>query len=160
MARPPRHLYLVRHAKAEEEHGGGDGHRSLTVEGRRQMREHADRLSERVRLERLVTSPLVRATQTAEIVSTAWGVDEILVRSDLAYGPATARTVADLAAALGPGHALVGHNPSLAEGLAAILGLTEVPRLRKGGVVALVREGHVWSLDWVSAPGRRLARSL
>ncbi len=151
---------MVRHGKAEDEHPGGDGHRALTPGGREQFRTHADHLCQRARLVSIATSPLVRAVQTAELLASSWGISQVVVRSELAYQRANGTSIAAMISDLGPGWAIVGHNPSLAEALQKLLGLPEVPRLRKGAVVALLRGGASWQVDWVAAPGRRIERKL
>ncbi len=153
-------VYIVRHGKAEDEHPGGDGHRALTPGGREQFKAHADHLSHRGRITGIVTSPLVRAVQTAELLAAAWGTSQVVVRSELAYDRGTGAGIASVISDLGPGWAIVGHNPSLAEALQKLLGLADAPRLRKGSVAALVRAGTAWQLDWMAAPGRKLERKL
>jgi phosphohistidine phosphatase len=63
-----------------------------------------------------------------------------------------------LARALGPGWALVGHNPTMGEALAQALALgTEAARFRKGAIAALRPPAEVrgnWELAWVISPGR------
>ncbi len=68
-------LVLVRHAIAEEretfaESGASDDERPLTKDGRKRMRRAARGLRELLDdLDMIVTSPLVRAVQTAEIIA-------------------------------------------------------------------------------------------
>ena len=67
-------LYLVRHAKAAP--GDPDELRPLTPEGR----EEARRLAERLAAERpdaVVTSPLLRARETAEVLARACGLEAV-----------------------------------------------------------------------------------
>jgi phosphohistidine phosphatase len=71
-------LLVIRHAIAEDRehwaHGGHpDGERPLTEAGRRKMRRAARGLREVVpRIDVLASSPLVRARETAELVSRAY----------------------------------------------------------------------------------------
>src|SRR5262245_12823533 len=70
----PYELYLIRHAVAEErgDKWPDDTKRPLTEDGTSRMRKAArglDRLG--VTLDVVVTSPLVRAKQTAEVVASA-----------------------------------------------------------------------------------------
>lgn len=71
-------LLVVRHAAAADKDefartGKGDDLRPLTAAGKREMREVARGLRAVVpAVEALVTSPLVRATQTAEILADAY----------------------------------------------------------------------------------------
>lgn len=66
-------LYLIRHGLAGE-HGSyaNDGDRPLTEEGHRKTQQVAERLrSLELHVDLILTSPLVRARQTAEILYTA-----------------------------------------------------------------------------------------
>src|SRR5579885_555197 len=69
-------LYLIRHAEAEPRDEAGttlDEDRALTDAGRDQARAVAAGLLRRgVRLDALVTSPLLRARQTAEALLAGW----------------------------------------------------------------------------------------
>jgi phosphohistidine phosphatase len=155
--------YLVRHGRAEDDHPQGDGARGLTSEGRRQFRELARELGGELGLEGIATSPLVRATQTAEILAQAAAVEEVNVYGQLGADRASAEGVATLARRLGAGWALVGHNPSMSGALARLLGLAEEPRFRKGAVAALRPGGAAgvpWTLAWVISPGKKKATSL
>jgi phosphohistidine phosphatase len=154
---PAELVYLVRHGKAEDHHPLGDGARALTSEGRREFRELADALAAKpgLGLHTIATSPLVRAVQTAEILAEACGVEEVPSHAALEAERASGQTVAALARQLGPGTALVGHNPSLAEALQVLLGLEETPSFRKGAVAALLPGTPKWTLVWVASPGKK-----
>lgn len=117
---PPR-LLLVRHAIAEDRGvfartGQSDGYRPLTEKGTRRMQLAARGLWELVdQIDLLATSPLVRAVQTAEIMSEAFGGIPIVETDVLATGPDSAflswyRGVADSGLV-----AAVGHEPYLGE---------------------------------------------
>lgn len=158
-----RPILFVRHAKAEDEHPAGDEARGLTAEGREEFRAHARLLAAKTKLVGVVTSPLVRAVQTAEILAEACRLDTVQVRAELAFEKASARAIEEVARAAGPGWALVGHNPSLAEALAFVLGLSGEPRFRKGAAAALVPGkafARPWTLTWVAAPGRKIKTTL
>lgn len=62
-------VYLLRHGIAEDNHAGkGDADRELTVEGRRKLRETLRTVAEAdAKPSLILTSPLLRAIQTAEI---------------------------------------------------------------------------------------------
>src|SRR5262245_952111 len=70
------HLYLIRHAEAVQVGVNGinkDEDRPLTEKGRQQCRALALALRQvGVRMERLLTSPLVRARQTADELLANW----------------------------------------------------------------------------------------
>lgn len=66
------HIYILRHAIAEDTAKGGDTKRALTEEGRKKMKNAAAgfaRLEPQIDL--IYSSPLTRAAQTAEIVARA-----------------------------------------------------------------------------------------
>ena len=95
--------------------------------------------------ELLLTSPLVRARQTAEILARAWRGVEITDEPALAGG-----TIADVGARLDacPRDAtvvVVGHEPQLSDLLAHVLGTHHSDRLgfRKGGVAVVEVEGKL-----------------
>ncbi len=69
-------LYLLRHAIAEERsNDGSDSARALTPEGAEKMRIGARGLQRLgVHLDRLLTSPLTRARETADIVGAALNI--------------------------------------------------------------------------------------
>src|SRR5215467_9906384 len=65
-------IYIVRHAIAEDlpRSGPGDAMRALTAEGRKKMKEAAAGFAQLDPvIDRIFTSPLVRARQTAEIIA-------------------------------------------------------------------------------------------
>jgi phosphohistidine phosphatase len=154
-------LLLVRHGKAEDSHPLGDAARALTDEGREELREHARKVSGHVTLEGILTSPAVRAVQTAEILAEACGLALVKVRADLSIDRASVRSIEALCREVGPGWALVGHNPSMAETLAHLIGHDTVPHFRKGAVVALKPGASLpWELAWVASPGRKMKSSV
>jgi phosphohistidine phosphatase len=155
-------IYLIRHGRAEDTHPLGDEARGLTADGRRGFRDLMGEIGKKLRLVGIATSPLVRAVQTAEIVAEACGIDEVLVRGALGSEQASGDAVIGLARALGPGWALVGHNPSMGEALAQALGLaSEAARFRKGAIAALEpADDDPWKLRWVVSPGRDFETSL
>lgn len=105
-------LFLVRHAHAEP--GEPDELRPLSERGRGEARALASRLAAHATPPVLViSSPLLRAQQTAEAVAEAVGVE---VRADELLAPgATADGVRDLVAGLQGPVAVVGHQPDCSE---------------------------------------------
>ena len=152
-------LLLVRHAVAEDAHPLGDEARALTVEGRAAFRAHARKLARLTPMAGIVTSPLVRAVQTAEILAEAFGLGRVEVHPALLPRPSAPKRILHLARELGAGWMLVGHNPSLTRAAALALDLDELPgKLRKGSALALHPGGKHFSLAWLSTPGRTLVR--
>jgi len=115
-------LYLVRHAEAvPEDVAGRDDDRWLSGRGREAARGLAKLLREaQVEPDAIVTSPLPRAVQTAELLAN--GLDYlgvIHVVPALRPGIPPRLAAAELAA-LGASVVIVGHEPTLS-GLAALL---------------------------------------
>lgn len=111
-------LYIIRHGLAGE-HGSyeNDELRPLTEEGQQKTRKVADRLQEMgLRCDRLLTSPLVRAKQTAEILQQA-GVGKVIEASRLLAPEGNLRDwepwFAQWKRSGETGLALVGHEPNL-----------------------------------------------
>jgi phosphohistidine phosphatase len=134
-------LYLIRHAEAvPEEVAGSDHERWLARRGRDAARGLARLLREQqVELDAVLTSPLPRAVQTAELV--AAGLDflgEIVVVPGLAPG-CHPRRVAEQLAAHGLAVAVVGHEPGISGLGDYILGRPAFPPLRTAQCCALDR---------------------
>jgi len=115
-------LYLVRHAKAAP--GDPDELRPLTPEGRKEARRLAERLAAE-RPDAVVTSPLLRARETAEVLARACGL-EAVPDERLAPG-ATSLDARHAAAERGERVVLVGHQPDFGRIAAAFTGGEEPP---------------------------------
>jgi phosphohistidine phosphatase len=146
-------VFLVRHAKAEKapSRGQGDAARALTPEGRTAFAALLGTLGDRLRVARIVTSPFVRARETAELLARATGapVEEDL---ELASGASGGGRLLGLARAAGAGAAVVGHNPEVAEAVALAAG--EDLHVRPGTVAAVELEGSRARLLWIAEPER------
>src|SRR5215468_8835773 len=134
-------ILLIRHAHAIDG-GGADEDRWLTDKGRSVARKVGDRLrDEGYAPDAVVTSPLVRAVQTAELVARGLkykGVVEVL--ADLAPD-GSIRAVALALEEKGALVVAVGHEPGISA-LASHLAGRPVSSFRKGEAV-LVREGKL-----------------
>lgn len=110
-------LVLIRHAIAEDRDefartGNSDDLRPLTDRGRRRMEKAAKGLHRVVPAwDRLLSSPLVRARQTAEIVRDAFGGPEIESLEAAASGDGNDLLAALRTAGRGTTIAIVGHEP-------------------------------------------------
>ena len=156
-------LYLVRHAIAEElAEGMADADRRLTEDGIRRMVRAARGLRRLgVVPDRVVSSPLRRAKETAALVARALASGlEVEIEASLAPGCEPAELVRWLASARpASAIALVGHQPGMGR-LASFLltGSSEaVPlRFKKGSVAALhLRAGRSpgsAELEWFLTP--------
>ena len=123
-------VFLVRHAHAEP--GDPDELRELSGRGREEARALSQQLAEHATPPLLVlTSPLLRARQTAEPLADAAG-SELEVDERLASGMTTEGFREALAGREGP-VAVVGHQPDLSEIAFALTG--HDPGFPTGGVV-------------------------
>ncbi|MGC4000133.1 MAG: histidine phosphatase family protein [Anaeromyxobacter sp.] len=141
-----RRVYLIRHAKAEGHHAQGDAARRLLPEGRARFNRGLAELGERLAVKRIVTSPFVRARQTAELLAGATGAP-VEEEPGLASGAASARDVLSLVRAAGTGTALVGHNPEFAEVICDAAG--RELEVKPGAVAALDVDGRKVTLAWL-----------
>lgn len=149
-------LYLLRHAIAEERSSdGSDSARMLTPEGAEKMRIGARGLRRLgVALDRLWTSPLTRARETAEIVGAALDVAPETVGA-LAPG-CNAATLLDLLADIPRARSVmvVGHEPDLSGMIVDLTGGSRVV-MKKGGLALIdlsSLEPGAGSLLWVLPP--------
>jgi phosphohistidine phosphatase len=143
---PHIHAYLVRHEEAEPGYDIPDANRALTGKGRSRMRATGKMVLQHAAIDLIYTSPLVRAVQTAEILIGALGIDEPMYARDEIAAPPSLRSIIDLidaAPADVRGVAVVGHEPTLSELSAEMLGLDAFPRaFKKGMVLALDWDRH------------------
>lgn len=139
-------IYLVRHGVAAEQgpEFPNDDDRPLTSDGVERMRLQAAGLRElQVRLDRVLTSPLLRAAQTAEILASGVGCAAPLVSVD-ALRPGGRYDA--LMAALGQlgrdrAVALVGHMPSIGDIAARLIGAKEPLAFKKGATCCIETDG-------------------
>jgi len=131
-------LWLLRHGDAAE--GSPDAERPLTKKGEKQARA-AGRALERlgVPMDACLTSPKVRAAETARIACKALGVEPQL-EPKLAGGPFDGEA---LAAGLGDNVLLVGHDPDFSMAVHALTGAQV--RMKKGGLAG-VEKGELKTL--------------
>lgn len=130
-------LWLLRHAEARE--GKPDDERPLTESGEGQARAAGLAMARLgITLDACLTSPKLRARQTAELACAPLGV-EVTVEPRLSGEPFDAR---DLVAGLGD-VLLVGHDPSFSLTLHDLTGAQA--RLRKGGLAG-VHKGELVAL--------------
>jgi phosphohistidine phosphatase len=157
-ARDTELLLLVRHGTAEDRHPDGDTGRRLTSAGADAFRASAAAVAERAAIRSVVCSPYARARQTADLLAEAMGGVSVDLQPELGVG-VTGASVAAMAEALGPGTALVGHNPSMTEAAAVLLGRDErLVRFPAGTTAALARAASGWELRWVARPGEPIAQ--
>jgi phosphohistidine phosphatase len=126
-------IWMLRHGDAED--GSPDAERQLTDKGREQARAAGAALAALgVELDACMTSPKVRAAETARLACEQLGDVEPQLEPKLAGGPFDAEA---LAAGLGDDVLLVGHDPDFSAAVHSLTGAQV--RMKKGGLVGLDR---------------------
>jgi phosphohistidine phosphatase len=148
------HLFVIRHAAAEDaEPGGDDAARALTAVGKAQLRRVVRGLRALdLRFDRLLTSPWLRATQTAaklaRLAATAPITTELLTQTPRAE-------LLALIAEHNQTTAVVGHEPWLGE-LAAWLAFGDT---KHGDALEIKKAGVLW-LEGTAVPGGMHIRAI
>jgi phosphohistidine phosphatase len=156
-------VYLIRHAAAFErdpKRWPDDGLRPLTPEGVKKFRKAAaglERLAGTV--SRVLTSPLARARQTAEILTSVTRWPRAQEIAELAPGHNPVEVLALVRDQSVGSVALIGHEPGLSQLLATMVAGADSRmecELKKGGAASLhfpsaVRAGHA-RLEWLVTP--------
>jgi phosphohistidine phosphatase len=125
-------IWLLRHGEAED--GSPDAERKLTDKGERQSRAAGVALRKLgVKPDACLTSPKVRAADTAKLACEELGVD-MMLEPRLAGGPFDAD---ELAAGLGDDVLLVGHDPDFSMAVHSLTGAQV--RMKKGGLAGIDR---------------------
>lgn len=154
-------LYLVRHGIAVDHTDPKcppDAERPLTARGMQKTRAAA--LGLRVldaKPDAILTSPYMRAAQTAEIFSEVLGFppEKIRVSEFLKPGDNPAETVREIARLRAKEVACFGHAPHLDLMIAYLAGArTAFTELKKAGAACLEQAGSQgrWELLWILAP--------
>ena len=135
-------LYVIRHGIAEERGDAwpDDTKRPLTEDGVARMRKTARALERLgVTFDVVLTSPLVRAHQTAEIVASAYSPKPPVVNVDaLAPGGSSSAVIAELEKhAKKKRIAIVGHEPGIGELAAKLAGMRVDLEFKKGGMARI-----------------------
>jgi phosphohistidine phosphatase len=169
-------LLVMRHGPAEDfAHTGRDADRALTASGRERVRAVAKALVDEGEAPFvIVSSPLVRALQTAEIVAAITGLDRrareeekakrsgasgtVEIRREMAPGGDEVGLVSELVAAGRKRVMIVGHEPDLSMLVHRLVGQTPPQGMLKAMVVGVKlkpdAEARPWfvldpkTLDW------------
>jgi phosphohistidine phosphatase len=149
-------IYVVRHGIAvAREENAPDEFRPLTEKGRRRFRKTARAFARLGRkLDAILTSPLVRAVQTAEILAgeIKHGEVAVLGQLDPKFGVGSLLEALGARADGAKAVAVVGHEPQLSALVAALAGVpAQELDLKKGGIVRL-------DIGDLSQPGSAEAR--
>jgi phosphohistidine phosphatase len=155
-------LYIVRHGIAvpHDTPGIAEEDRPLTEEGRKRSR----RVAEGLRLlgvapASIVSSPLPRAWQTAEIVADELGMSSVLESADELKAGRGAASIRDwLDSRPEASLMIVGHDPAFSDLVGLLItGSLDRPicELKRAAVAALTRKrevGEGYRLDWIAPP--------
>ena len=144
-------LVLLRHGIAEPRQAGQDHpERPLTAAGRQRTQRVMEALVQRgLRLDRLLSSPYLRALQTSELALEAGLAPELAVDERLQPGGALETLLTPWDGYLG----LVGHEPDLGDLACALLRCAPGALvLKKAGVIQLRRSAGQWQLQALLRP--------
>jgi phosphohistidine phosphatase len=161
-------IVLLRHGPAatrDEKKWPDDGQRPLTERGKERTRLASNGLARVIPSpDRIYTSPLVRAVETARIFGDAAGIERVDTLEALSPGSPMIRIHEALAKHRGDATiVLVGHEPDLGLLAGHFVGGAPLP-LKKAGACAITLEGKPRArggdLRWLLAPSilRRLGR--
>ncbi|MBK8781062.1 MAG: phosphohistidine phosphatase SixA [Anaerolineales bacterium] len=156
-------LYIIRHAiAAEEDPSGDESQRALTDKGGKKMRQIAKGLRVLgVEFDMILSSPYLRAKETAEILGEVFKIKKQIVYSDnlipvgdpdLLFGEINEKYSVDSLA-------IVGHEPYLTTLISLLVGKgTPLDmELKKGGVCRLstddLHHSRHATLEWLLTPG-------
>ncbi len=152
-------LYFLRHgdAGARESWSGEDRDRPLSDEGRERMRHEAQALAGlKLGISLIISSPYLRAWQTAEIIAAAIGLTDSLIRDKRLEPGFDSRALRAILA----DHAevgalmLVGHDPDFTETIGACIGGGRV-ECKKGGLAKVDLKDPLrprGTLQWLLPP--------
>jgi len=158
-------LYLLRHGIATEPGApgiAGDADRPLTPEGERKLEQIADAMEALdLSFDVILSSPYLRARQTAELIAAALKARKKLELTDCLTPGGSMKKLVELLNQLQPAPEsvlLVGHEPFLS-GLVSLLVFGEARSavvMKKGGLCKLsatpLRAGRCAVLDWLLTP--------
>jgi phosphohistidine phosphatase len=154
-------LYLIRHGIAAErgEEYPDDSKRPLTSTGMTRVRQEARALNAlKVGFDVIISSPLVRTKQTAEIIAGTLKEKPAIVTSDaLAPAGTPAGVMQEIARHARKARvALVGHEPNLGELAARLIGARSPIQFKKGAICRIDFEilppKSLGQLQWFVTP--------
>ena len=158
-------IYFLRHAIAgerDQDKYPDDTLRPLTKKGAKKLQRIAEgMLALDLSFDVIYTSPLVRAKQTAEIITRVFNADRKLRETDRLAPGGDPRELIDMINRARDEHAsvlLVGHEPYLSDLISVlVVGDSSLPlTMKKGGVcklsVGALKYGKCASLEWLLPP--------
>jgi phosphohistidine phosphatase len=159
-------VYLFRHASAGQHVAspGKDEKRPLDDKGKKQAQEMGRALTALgVELDVIISSPLTRALQTAELAAIEFKHKDKIVSDDAMRPDASYDQFQDLLSRYRKNEAImvVGHDPSITGFVTRLLtgsGARDCIEFKKGAVVKLEVDGGSGKLQWMVTP--KLAKDL
>jgi phosphohistidine phosphatase len=154
MRREEQFVILFRHGIAQPHGSAPEEARELTSEGHARMKQIGRGFANLCpKAELIVSSPLIRCTQTAEWLARG-ARTPIPIRTSEALRPggdppAARRLLESLDA---ESVVLVGHEPNLSDVLRHLTGLQGDLELKKGGCYGVRRTGNGAELEWMLPP--------
>jgi phosphohistidine phosphatase len=160
-------LYFLRHGIAVEFGENGitrDEDRPLTSKGERKLWRIAEAMEAmELKFDAILSSPILRARQTADIISEAFNGRKKVQHTQALVPHSKARELVDLVHTLTPrpdNILLVGHEPFLSELICLLVfgQHTGAVRMKKGGLCLLtadsLRAGKCATLEWLLTPAQ------
>ncbi len=151
---------ILRHAIAEDRRPNlPDADRELTADGREKLKAVLSRAGKsKVKPSVILSSPLVRAVQTAEMAASALKCKRLIQVKTLIPGTAAEETWNEISKFSDADEVMVvGHEPHLGRFAAFLLGTPSLAiDFKKAGLMQLSREGEHTTLEWYLVP--RLCR--
>ena len=152
-------VYIVRHGIAEDYHPDGDAARELTETGRKKAKKMIQFIEKSAKPDVLLTSPFIRAVQTAELAAGVFGMKKKVEYSDaLLPGSGSSDVLIELCARNEDSVFLFGHNPHLSELVSDLIsGGTAEIQLKKASITLVDFDGKPEAgrglLKWMITPG-------
>jgi phosphohistidine phosphatase len=165
-------IYILRHGIAGDPESPGyldDSKRPLTKEGRKKMRRIARAMrSMKLEFDLIISSPFLRAKETAGIVHKIFG-NKMPLRSSPKLEPCAPypKLIRELPRILGKNRSilLVGHEPFLSAFISGLMSGNAECRIemKKGGLCKVSADrlgrGQHWKLEWLLTPAQLLRMS-
>jgi phosphohistidine phosphatase len=129
-------LIVVRHGDTEQETGVPDDSRRLTKKGKKQLKRTANFMDKmNYNIENIVSSPLIRSRESAEVIVDELGLDLKIDMDDSLKPDADVASTVAFIKTLKDNTIIVGHNPNLSLLLNKIAGFNG--ELKKAGIAVL-----------------------
>ncbi len=143
-------VFIIRHAKSDQSFFGNDFERPLNDRGRTDAPSMARRLIEKkYKIEALISSPAVRAKQTAEAFAGVFNkpLNEIIFISALYHAPAEVfyDVVAGLPESLGT-VAIFSHNPGITSFVNSLSTKTKIDNMPTCAIFAVTANITEWAV--------------